>query len=304
MTYSIVARDSDSGELGVAVQSDYFSVGSLVPWAEAGVGAVATQSFVERSYGPLGLELLRAGKSPEQALAALTGVDGEAARRQVGVVSASGASAAHTGGACIAEAGHLVGDGFTCQANMMERDTVWGAMAEAFEGASGSLPVRFLAALDAAEAEGGDIRGKQSAAILVVTDTPTGRPWEDRTIDLRVENHPDPLGELRRLVAYHEAYRQSGLSEDRLMAGDLAGAEQAGARALALAPDDVQLAFWSGLTMAGMGRFDEARSLIARARAANPRYTELVRRLPRAGLFPEDERLMAALLDESEGSSG
>jgi uncharacterized Ntn-hydrolase superfamily protein len=285
------------------VQSDYFSVGSVVPWAEAGVGAVATQSFAERSYGPLGLTLLRAGKSPEQVLNALTTVDGLAARRQVGIVSASGASAAHTGGACIPEAGHLVGDGFTCQANMMERDTVWAAMADAFQAASGSLQERLLAALDAAEAEGGDIRGKQSAALLIVAGTPTGRPWEDRTIDLRVENHPDPLVELRRLVAYREAYRQSDLGEDRLMAGDIPGAEAASARALELAPEDVQLAFWSGLTMAGMGRFDDARALIARARAANPRYAELVRRLPRAALFPDDVRLIGALLGEDTEAS-
>jgi uncharacterized Ntn-hydrolase superfamily protein len=296
MTYSIVARDPDTGELGVAVQSDYFSVGSVVPWAEAGVGAVATQSFVERSYGPLGLELLRAGTSPQQVLAGLTAMDPEQARRQVGVVAASGDAAAHTGDMCIAEAGHVVGDGFTCQANMMERDTVWDAMANAFRSGSGRLANRLLAALDAAEAEGGDIRGRQSAALLVVVGTPTGRAWEDRAIDLRVENHHDPLGELRRLVAYKEAYRLSALAEDRLLEGDLDGAEQANAAALELAPDDVQLAFWSGLTMAGMGRFDDARPLIARARAANERYAELLRRLPRAGLFPDDAGIIAALL--------
>src|SRR5436305_10054248 len=218
-TFSIVARDHETGELGVAVQSDWFSVGSVVPWAEAGVGAVATQSFAERSYGPLGLELLRAGKSPQQAIAALASVDAEQARRQVAIVGAAGEAAAHTGSGCIAEAGHVVGEGegFTCQANMMERATVWEAMAQAYREGTGRLAERLLAALDAAEGEGGDIRGRQSAAILVVTGTPSGRPWDDRRIDLRVENHPDPLPELRRLVSLHEAYRLNSLAEELLM---------------------------------------------------------------------------------------
>ncbi len=296
MTYSIVARDPETGELGVAVQSDWFSVGSVVPWAEAGVGAVATQSFVEISYGPLGLDLMRAGMSPDRALLALTSVDAEQDRRQVGMVDASGRSAAHTGARCVPEAGHVTGESFTCQANMMERDTVWQAMADAYAATTGRLVDRLLAALDAAEAEGGDIRGRQSAAVLVVSGTPTRRPWKDRLIDLRVENHRDPLPEIRRLVAYHEAYRLDGAAEDAMMAGDLSGAASMHARALELAPNDVQLAFWNGLTLAGMGRFDEARPLIARAVAANPRYAEFLRRLPRADLFPADDRLLDALL--------
>ena len=300
MTYSIVARDHETGELGVAVQSDWFSVGSVVPWAEAGVGAVATQSFAERSYGPLGLELLRAGKSPQQAIAALGSVDAEQARRQVAIVGAAGEAAAHTGSGCIAEAGHVVGEGegFTCQANMMERATVWEAMAQAYREGTGRLAERLLAALDAAEGEGGDIRGRQSAAILVVTGTPSGRPWDDRRIDLRVENHPDPLPELRRLVSLHEAYRLNSVAEELLMAGDVEGAGRVNARALELGPDDVQLAFWSGLTLAGMGKLDEARTLIARARAANGRYAEMLRRVAAAGLFPKDDGLLDALLAE------
>jgi uncharacterized Ntn-hydrolase superfamily protein len=301
MTYSIVARDAETGDLGVAVQSDWFSVGATVPWAEAGVGAVATQSFAETSYGPLGLELLRAGRAPDQVLRALTSVDDAAPRRQVGIVDASGRAAVHTGAGCVAEAGHLVGDGFACQANMMERDSVWPAMAEAFTGSSGPFAERLLTALDAAEAEGGDVRGRQSAAMLIVAAAPSGRPWADRKVDLRVENHPDPLGELRRLVAYQEAYRLNGQAETAFMAGDVAGAEAAHARSMALAPDDAQLAFWSGLSMAGLGRFDEAKSLIGRAVAANPRYAVFLRRLPQAGVFPADDRLLDVLLGEESG---
>ncbi len=300
MTYSIVARDTDTGDLGVAVQSDWFSVGGTVPWAEAGVGAVATQSFAEVSYGPLGLELLRAGRAPEQVLRALTSVDEGVERRQVAVLDASGRAAVHTGSGCVAEAGHVVGDGFACQANMMERDSVWPAMADAFAGSPGPFAERLLAALDAAEAEGGDVRGRQSAAMLIVAGEPSGRAWADRRIDLRVENHADPLGELRRLVAYQEAYRLNGRAESAFMSGDVAAAEAAHARSMALAPGDVQLAFWSGLSMAGLGRFDEAKTLIGRAVAANPRYAAFLRRLPQAGVFPADDRLLAALLGEDE----
>jgi uncharacterized Ntn-hydrolase superfamily protein len=302
VTYSIVARDGESGALGVAVQSDWFSVGSTVPWAEAGVGAVATQSFAEVSYGPLGLDLLRAGRTPEQVLAALTAADDAAQRRQVGVVDAGGRVAVHTGAGCVAEAGHVTGEGFACQANMMERPTVWDAMADCFARSSGTFTNRLLDALDAAEAEGGDIRGRQSAAVLIVAAEPSGRPWADRLVDLRVENHPDPLGELRRLVSRHEAYRQNGKAQSAFMSGDIAGAEAGQRSALELAPDDAQLAFWAGLTFAGLGKFDEARAQIARAVAANPRYARFLRRLPDAGVFPADDGMLAALLGENRSA--
>jgi uncharacterized Ntn-hydrolase superfamily protein len=215
VTYSIVARDKHSGELGVAVQSHYFQVSPSVPWALAGVGAVATQSRVNVSYGPLGLELLQAGLTAEQALKALTAGDPQAEVRQCAIVDANGGVAAHTGAKCIPAAGHQVGDGFSCQANLMEKDTVWAAMAQAFTSTDAPLAERMMAALEAAEAEGGDIRGKQSAAMLVVTGSPKGRFWEDRIIDLRVEDAPEPLPELRRLLRIKRAYM--ALSEaDRL----------------------------------------------------------------------------------------
>ena len=228
MTYSIVARDPETGRLGVAVQTRSFAVGAAVPWAEAGVGAVATQSFTERSYGPLGLDLMRAGRPPEDALAGLVRADAEQEVRQVGMVDAAGRGAAHTGALCIREAGHLVRDGFTVQANMMSSADVWPAMASAYQAASGSFPQRLLAALDAGEAAGGDFRGRQTAALLVVEDRASGRPWDDRVIDVRVDDHADPLAELRRLVTLAEGYRRlnrlSGqVSEDELEAARVAG---------------------------------------------------------------------------------
>ncbi len=207
MTYSIVARDPETGEFGVAVQTGTFGVGVGVPWAEAGVGAVATQSITEHSYGPFGLELMKAGRAAPEALAGLVASDPRQRFRQVGMVDASGRAAAHTGDGCIRDCGHLVGDGFTVQANMMARDTVWGAMAAAYESGSGSLARRLLAALDAAEAEGGDFRGPQSAAILVVEGEPTGFAWKGRVSSLRVDDDEDPLGELRRLLDIEEDYR-------------------------------------------------------------------------------------------------
>ncbi len=207
MTYSIVARDPGTGELGVAVQTGTFGVGVGVPWAEAGVGAVATQSITEHSYGPFGLELMKAGRTAEEALAGLVASDAKQRFRQVGMVDSHGNAAAHTGDGCIRDCGDLVGDGFTVQANMMASDTVWPAMATAYEAASGSLARRLLAALEAAEREGGDFRGAQSAAIRVVQSEPTGFVWKGRVSNLRVDDHVDPVGELRRLLDLEEDYR-------------------------------------------------------------------------------------------------
>jgi uncharacterized Ntn-hydrolase superfamily protein len=206
MTYSIIARDPSSGEIGVAVQSRYFSVGTVVPWAEAGVGAVATQSFVDPAYGLLGLALMRQGKGAPEALHTLVEADPGAAYRQVAMIDASGRVAVHTGESCLQEAGHCIGEQVAVQANLMARDTVWGAMLHAFGQTSGDLAARFIAALEAAEAEGGDRRGKQSAAMLIISARPTGKPWLDRIVDLRVEDHPDPVNELKRILAVQREY--------------------------------------------------------------------------------------------------
>ena len=189
-TYSVVARDPVTGQMGVAVQSHWFSVGSLVTWAEAGVGAVATQSFIDPAYGPLGLDLMRAGKNAKQALAAIIASDPNEAVRQVAMIDAKGNVSAHTGNKCIPAAGHYAGENFSVQANLMLNEKVWPAMAEAYQKTGGDLADKMLAALDAAQAVGGDIRGKQSAAILIVSGANTGRPWVDRVMELRLEDHP------------------------------------------------------------------------------------------------------------------
>jgi len=272
MTYSIVARDATTGELGVAVQSHYFATGSVVTWAEPGVGAVATQAMADPGYGPLGLDLMRAGKSAPDALRALLAADDASATRQVAMVDADGRAATHTGDKTIADAGHVTGDGWSVQANMMRRDTVWAAMAKAYETAEGDLADRLLAALDAAEAEGGDIRGKQSAALLIVPAA--GARW-DTTIDVRVDDHPDPLPELRRLVDMRRAYISA---QDGPAMGD-----------------NPELAFWTGMAHGIGGQVDEALPLLRKAYAADPGWVELLRRLPAAGLFPDDPDLLDRL---------
>ena len=214
-TFSIVARDPDTGALGVAVQSHWFSVGAIVPWAEAGVGAVATQSFVDPSYGPLGLAIMRSGRSAPDALKALLAGDEGRDVRQVAMIDALGRVDAWTGKSDIQAAGHHVGKDYSVQANLMLNDKIWPAMAAAFEATKGDLAERMLAALDAAQAAGGDIRGRQSAALIVVSGKPTGQAWKDRIFDLRVDDSAEPLKDLRRLVTLQRAY-------NHMNAGDLA----------------------------------------------------------------------------------
>jgi uncharacterized Ntn-hydrolase superfamily protein len=289
VTYSIVARDKETGEFGVAVQSHYFQVSPAVPWALAGVGAVATQSQVNISYGPLGLELLQAGYTAEQALKALTSGDPQAEVRQCAIVDTTGAAAAHTGAKCIPAAGHRVGDGFSCQANLMEKDTVWDAMADAYLSTAAPLAERMMAALEAAEAEGGDIRGKQSAAMVVVAATGTGRPWVDRLIDLRVEDAPEPLPELRRLLRIKRAYM--ALSDaDRLSdSGDKAAAAARAEEAIKLAPELVEIRFWTGLEMAINGDLDGGCDLMAGVvRDRGGRWVETLRRLAMVDRVPAE----------------
>jgi uncharacterized Ntn-hydrolase superfamily protein len=279
MTYSIVARDAKTGEFGVAVQSHYFQVGPTVPWAIAGIGAVATQSRVNVSYGPLGLEYLRAGYTAEQTLKALTSGDTQPEIRQCAIVDAAGNVAAHTGSKCIPAAGHQVGQGFSCQANLMEKDTVWAAMAEAYMSNDAPLAERMMAALEAAEAEGGDIRGKQSAAMLVVSGKPTGRSWEDRLIDLRVEDAAEPLPELRRLLRLKRAVQTVAEADRLATAGDMPGAATKRREGLALAPEMIELRFWTGLTMAQAGDLEGAIQLVDEVVREDPRWLETLRRL-------------------------
>jgi uncharacterized Ntn-hydrolase superfamily protein len=291
-TYSIVARDPDSGELGAAVQSHWFSVGSIVTWARAGVGAVATQSIVERAYGPRLLDALAGGvapdggvaqesaspggMAPDDALRALLAADEAASFRQVAVLGVDGPPATHTGVGCIAHAGHAVGDDFSVQANMMASDAVWPAMAEAFTHATGPLARRMLAALRSAEAAGGDARGKQSCALLVVPAA--GEAWE-RTIDLRVEDHPEPLDELERLLLLHDAYALATAGDDLTGASRHAEAGEAYRAAAALAPDNHELLFWAGLAEFDHGDRDVGLAQVRRAIAMQPGWLALLGRL-------------------------
>ena len=294
-TYSIVARDSATGDLGVAVQSHWFSVGTAVPWAEAGVGAVASQSFVEPSYGPLGLALMKAGKSAPEALKALLAADPDREVRQVAMVDAQGRVAVHTGAKCIQAAGHEAGDGFTVEANLMDRPTVWPAMARAFRAAKGDLADRLLAALRAAQAEGGDIRGQQSAALLIVKGKPSGQPWNDRPFDLRVEDHPDPLGELARLVQLRRAYALMDEGDGFVTGGKWEEAKAAYAAAAKLAPGVWEMPFWQAVALASAGKRDEALPIFKRVFAAEPFWKRLVPRLPDAGQLPRDPDLLKAI---------
>jgi len=301
-TFSIVARDPATGELGVAVQSHWFSVGSIVTWAEAGIGAVATQSFVDPSYGKLGLDLMRAGKSAPDALKALLAGDDGRDVRQVAMIDAQGRVAAHTGSKDIPAAGHIVGKDYSVQANLMLNDKVWPAMSRAFEATKGDLAERMLAALDAAQEAGGDIRGKQSAALIVVTGKPTGKPWADRVFDLRVDDSADPLKELRRLVTLQRAY-------NHMNAGDLAVEQKDNDRALAeygaaakLVPDNAEMVYWHAVALVNMGRVDESLPLFRRVFAMDKNWVTLTPRLAKVGLIPDDPKLIQRIVNLGSGN--
>ena len=313
-TFSIVARDPQTGEIGVAVQSHWFNVGSIVPWAEAGVGAVATQSFVDPSYGKLGLEMMRLGRSAPDALRGLLEADGGREVRQVAMMDNKGEVAAHTGKKNIAEACYIVsesrevhtGEGptFSVQANLMSTAEVCPAMAKAFRGAKGDLAERILAALDAAQAVGGDIRGKQSAALIIVKAKSSGKPWEDRVFDLRVDDSPEPLKELRRLVTLQRAY-------NHMNAGDLAVEHKDNAAALREYStaekliDGVpgieksrlaEMTYWHAVAMVNMGKVEESLPLFKKAFALEPSWRELTPRLPKSELLPNDPRLIERIV--------
>jgi uncharacterized Ntn-hydrolase superfamily protein len=303
-TYSIVARDPATGEMGVAVQSHYFSVGPIVPWAEAGIGAIATQSLVLVDYGPNGLELLRAGRTAREALDSLLRADSNPDVRQVAIVDAHGNVAAHTGAKCIPDAGHKTGSQYSCQANLMANERVWPAMSAAFEKAEGDLAERMLQALEAAEQAGGDIRGRQSAAMVVVKAQSTGKPWVDRIIDLRVEDHPYPLRELRRLVKLRRAYNLEDQGDNFIADKKPEEALKAYEQAATLAPEIVELQFWASVSMYTNGREAEARKLFARVFAKERRWIDLVPRLAKVGLFPDDAAKIADVQAQAPPSAG
>ncbi|HTK82904.1 MAG TPA: DUF1028 domain-containing protein [Bacteroidota bacterium] len=298
-TFSIVARDSVTGEMGVAVQSHWFSVGPLVPWAEAGVGAVATQSFVDPAYGPLGLELMRSGKTARQALDGLLAADAAKDVRQVAMIDAKGNIAAHTGAKCIPAAGHVEGEQFTVEANLMLNDKVWPAMAKAYRETKGDLVDRMLAALDAAQGVGGDIRGKQSAAIVIVGAKSTGRPWADRIMDLRVEDSPDPLKELRRLVNVHRAYQRENAGDLAVEKNDVDGALREYGAAEQMMPDNLEMKFWHAVALVNVGKLDESLPLFKVIFDADPNWRELTPRLPKVNLLKTDDAGLKKILSVS-----
>ncbi len=339
-TYSIVARDPATGEIGVAVQSHWFAVGQVVPWAEAGVGAVATQSFVDPSYGKLGLDLMRAGRSAPDALHGLLLADANRDVRQVAMIDAEGRVAAYTGSKDISAAGHSVGrpfrfagdhssvmksdsrasssfgtsfgasvgHDFSVQANLMANDKVWPAMAKAFEETKGDLAERMLAALDAAQAAGGDIRGRQSAALIVVKAKPSGKPWEDRVFDLRVDDHLEPLKELRRLVTLQRAYNHMNAGDLAVEHKDNEAAlrEYAAAEKLASTAESIptsrlaEMTFWHAVALVNMKRVEEALPLFKKVFAMDENWRTLTPRLPKAGLLPDDPKLIERIVGSTK----
>jgi uncharacterized Ntn-hydrolase superfamily protein len=294
-TYSIVARDPETGEMGVAVQSHAFSVGAAVPWVESGVGAVATQSLTRIDYGPEGLALMRHGMSARQALGALLKNDENRDVRQVAMVDARGGVAAHTGTKCIAAAGHLIGDGFSVQANLMLDESVWPAMKEAYESAEGELADRLIVALEAAQEAGGDIRGQQSAALLVVSGERSVRYWEGRSFDLRVEDFAHPVAELRRLVQLQRAYRYADRADELMAVRNFEDAMGALSKAAALAPGVVELRFWAAASLFSAGKEDEALTIFREVFAKEPIWAQLAPRLVPLGLLPEDPVALARI---------
>jgi uncharacterized Ntn-hydrolase superfamily protein len=296
-TYSVAALDPEAGQMGAAVQSHWFSVGSVVPWAEPGAGIVVTQSFANLSFGPRGLALLRQGRAAAEVLEALLAEDPGRELRQAAVLDARGGAAAHTGARCVQEAGHRVGRlpsgglqagaAYSVQANMMASPEVWPAMEAAFGAARGPLAERLLAALRAAQAEGGDLRGQQSAALVVVRIAASPRPWEDRLVDLRVEDHPRPLEELARLLTVHRCYELMNRGDLALERSEPEQAAREYGRALALCPGNAEARFWHGATLAAAGR-REGTAGLRRLFRRRPAWRVLARRLRELGLLDLD----------------
>ncbi len=291
MTYSIVARDPETGQLGVAVQSHWFSVGPVVPWARPGIGAVATQANAEVAYGPRLLDLLAEGRDPQSALEQLLAEDRSAHTRQVAVVDASGRVSAHTGSSCIPYAGHAVGEGFSCQANIMASARVWTEMCERFEASREPLAERLMAVLEAGEAAGGDLRGRQSAALLIVP--PEGEPWRCE-VSLRVEDDAEPLSELRRLLRVHGVYRIASRADELAGEGRHDEAAVLYRQAADLDPGNHELRFWAGLGVAQGGDLEDGATQVREAIEAHPPWRELLDSLP-PEWAPSADRVRARL---------
>ena len=295
-TYSIVAFDPETGDMGVAVQSHWFSVGSIVTWGEAGVGVVATQSFVNPAFGPDGLALLKAGKSPQEAVDELIKNDEGRDVRQLAILDSKGRVATWTGKKCIQAAGHITGANFSVQANMMLNDKVWGGMNDAFTKAKGNLAERMMSALEAAQSVGGDIRGKQSAAMLVVRAKSTGKVWEDRLVDLRVEDSAEPLKELRRLINVHSAYGHMNNGDLAVEKNDMAKAMQEYSSAMKMFPQNLEMKYWTAITLANKGKIDEALPMLKDIFKKDKNWKTLTERLVPVGLLTVSEEDLKKIL--------
>ena len=296
-TFSIVAKDEKTGEIGVAVQSHWFSVGTTVSWAEAGVGAVATQSFTNKSFGPRGLDLLRSGLSAQQTLDSLINADEGRDVRQVAIVDKNGQVATYTGKSCIEYAGHKQGAGYSVQSNMMLTDKVPGAMSAAFEKSSGKpLAERLLEALEAAQKAGGDIRGKQSAAMLIVPGTTANKPWDERIVDLRVDDSEAPLPELRRLYNVQTAYQHMNNGDLAVEKGDMAKAMEEYNAAMKMFPQNQEMQYWTAITLANNNQMTKAVPILKKVFAKDANWKELTRRLPKVNLLTVSEKDLKTIL--------
>jgi len=296
-TYSIVARDTVTGEMGVAVQSHWFSVGSLVTWGKAGVGVVATQSFINPSFGPRGLSLLENGLTPKLAVETLLELDEGRDVRQLAILDVNGHVESYTGAKCIQYAGHIIGNNFSVQANLMDKNTVWPAMAKAFETTTGTLAERMLAAMKAAQNEGGDIRGKQSAAILVVKAKSTGNSWQDNVVDLRIEDHENPIQEMERLLNIHTAYEYMNKGDLAVETGNNKLAKEHYMHAQELIPDNLEMKFWYAITLANNGELTEAKQILQVLYQQNENWKILTPRLVKPGLLTISEKELQELLN-------
>ena len=295
-TYSIVAFDPQTGDMGVAVQSHWFSVGTIVSWGEAGVGVIATQSFVNASFGPRGLALLKQGKSPQEVVDELIKSDEGRDFRQLAVLDSKGRAASFTGAKCIQPAGNIVGENFSVQANLMLNDKVWPAMAESIKNSKGPLAERMIAALEAAEESGGDIRGKQSAALLVVRGKSTGNIWEDRLVDLRVDDHSEPLVELRRLLTVHRAYEHMNNGDLAVEKNDMDKAMAEYSAAMKMFPENLEMKYWTAIALANKGNISDALPMFKEIFSKNNNWKILTPRLVPSGLLTVDEKTLNEIM--------
>jgi len=296
-TYSIVARDANTGEMAVAVQSHWFSVGTAVSWGEAGVGVVATQSFTNKSFGLRGLAMMKSGLSPQEALDSLLNNDEGKAFRQVAILDVNGKIATHTGEKCIDEAGHINGENFSVQANMMLKKTVVPAMEAAWKSNNGlPLAERMGKVLEAAQAEGGDIRGKQSAALLIVKAEASDEPWNDKVLDLRVDDHENPVAELNRLVKVFRAYEHMNQGDLYVEKGAMQEAMNEYNAAMQMFPENLEMQYWTAITLANDGKIDKAVEMLQKIYMSDANWRELTKRLPKVGLLEVDQNELKRLL--------